>query len=114
MGKRVHGRTVHDVRELLYRTGFMPTRITHVDTSKGPRPVSSPGFKVEKHNDGKSVRLFHIMQNVRVDGMARVTRHSQMKMLVTYGTKLEQEGFTRIAVISRDSLEPFSLWRRAC
>jgi hypothetical protein len=60
MGKRAHGRLVREVREALYRTGFMPTRITRMDTPKGPRPVRSPGFKIEKHNDGKSVRLFHI------------------------------------------------------
>jgi hypothetical protein len=116
MGKRVHGRAVQDVRETLYRAGFMPTRITHLDTPNGPQPIRSPGFRVEKHNDGKSVRLFHLMTHVRVKEMDRVARlsleSSQMKRLVAYNTTLEQEGFTRIAVIKRDLLEPFSIWRR--
>lgn len=116
MGKRVHGRLVHEIRDTLYRAGFMPTRITQLDTPKGQHPVRSPGFKVEKHNDGKSVRLFHIT----TAGPAGATeRHStlspecaQAGKLVSYSAALEQAGFFRIAVNNQDRLAPYSLWQR--
>jgi hypothetical protein len=115
MGKRVHGRLVHEVREALYRAGFMPTRITQLDAPKGTRPVRSPGFKVEKHNDGKSVRLFHITSDDPWEAMERHSKLSlgyvQMRSLVSYNTALEQEGFSRIAINNRDPLAPYSLWR---
>jgi hypothetical protein len=79
-----------------------------MDTPKGTRPVRSPGFKVEKHNDGKSVRLFHI---TAVGPGEAIERHSklslgyaQTKRLVSYNTALEQEGFFRIAINNRDPL----------
>ncbi len=116
MGKRVHGRTVHEVRETLFRAGFMPARITQLETPGGRSPVHSPGFKVEKHNDGKSVRLFHVMAPARAEARSRVTMPSQegahMQKLIAYGATLEQQGFTRIAVNCRGRSGSYSLWRR--
>jgi hypothetical protein len=94
----------------------MPTRITQLDASKGTRPVRSPGFKVEKHNDGKSVRLFHITDVCPGEAMEHHSRLfpgcAQMRRLVSYNTALEQEGFFHIAINNRDPLAPYSLWRR--
>jgi hypothetical protein len=116
MGKRVHGRLVHEARDTLYRAGFMPTRITQLDTPKGPRPVRSPGFKVEKHNDGKSIRLFHITTAGPAEAIECHSRLSleraQMRRLTSYDKALEHEGFTRVAVNNRDRLTPYSLWQR--
>jgi hypothetical protein len=116
MGKKVHGRLVHEVREALLRAGFMPIRITQLDAPEVPRAVRSPGFKVEKHNDGKSVRLFHIMAGARAgtaDQHSRLSFESaQMKRLVAYDATLEQQGFTRIAVVGEGRLTPCSLWQR--
>jgi hypothetical protein len=116
MGKRVHGRLVHEVREALLRAGFMPIRITQLDAPEFPRAVRSPGFKVEKHNDGKSVRLFHITAGAREVATKRDSglsfESAQMKRLVAYGAALEQQGFTRITVIGGGRLTPCSLWRR--
>jgi hypothetical protein len=116
MGKKAHGRLVHEVREVLYRAGFMPTRITQLDTPRGLRAARSPGFKVEKHNDGKSVRLFHVTAGVSAEFMSRHSKLSpwcsQMERLLDYNTALEQEGFTRVAVHNRDRLASYSLWRR--
>lgn len=116
MGKKVHGRLVHEIREALLRAGFMPIRITQLDAPQGPRAIRSPGFKVEKHNDGKSVRLFHITAGAQAGAADRHSRLSferaQMKRLVAYEATLEQQGFTRIAVAGEDRLTPCSLWRR--
>ena len=116
MGKRVHGRLVHEVRDTLYRAGFMPARITQLETPKGPRGIRSPGFKVEKHNDGKSVRLFHVTAKMPAETMNRQARLSpgraQLETLHAYNTPLEQEGFTRIEVDHRNILTPYTLWRR--
>lgn len=113
MGKRAHGRLVHEVRDTLYRAGFMPTRITRLDTPKGPRPVRSPGFKVEKHNDGKSVRLFHITTAGPAEATGSHLECAQTRGRTSYDKALEQEGFTRVAVNNRDCLTPYSLWQRA-
>lgn len=113
MGKRVHGRLVHEVRDTLYRAGFMPTRITQLDTPKGQRPVRSPGFKVEKHNDGKSVRLFHITTAGPAEATERHLKCVQARGLAFYNKALEQKGFTRVAINNRDRLTPYSLWQRA-
>jgi hypothetical protein len=116
MGKRIHGRLVHEVREALFRAGFMPTRITQLDTPKGPSATRSPGFKVEKHNDGKSVRLFHIMTGVQAGAMGRhfkpFPESAQMKRLDAYDAALEQQGFARIAVVGGGRLAPYALWWR--
>ncbi len=115
MGKRDHGRLVQEVRGALYSAGFMPTRITQLDAPGGLRPVRSPGFKVEKHNDGRSVRLFHVMAAAG----ARERRHgmtlgyAQLSNLLSYNAALEREGFTRVGGDNQDDLAPYSLWRRA-
>ncbi len=117
MGKKAHGRLVHEVREALYRAGFMPTRITQLDTPGGLRAARSPGFKVEKHNDGKSVRLLHVMTGAAAKPSDRHSRLSlereQMKRLIGYNAALEQEGFARVAIHGQDRSAPYSLWRRA-
>ena len=114
MGKKTHGRLVHEIRQLLLRRGFDPTRVTHLATQKG---VRSPGFKVEKHNDGKSVRLFHVlpefMGEVRNRHVARPPRRVRRDRLFEYSVPLEQEGFTCIAVNNQGPLAPHSLWRHA-
>ena len=116
MGKRAHGRLVHEVRAALSRAGFIPSRVTQLDTPNGLRATRAPGFKVEKHNDGKSVRLFHILAGPpawAVDRHSRLSFESaQMKRLVAYEATLEQQGFTRIAVVGEGRLTPCSLWRR--
>jgi hypothetical protein len=87
-----------------------------LDDPNGSRSVRSPGFKVEKHNDGKSVRLFHVTAGDKVGVADRSTRlslaRSQMQKLLAYESALEREGFARVAVEGRDRLAPLSLWRR--
>jgi hypothetical protein len=116
LGKKAHGRLVHEIRQSLLRHGFDPTRITQLETQKGVREVRSPGFKVEKHNDGKSVRLFHVppsfAREVGNRHVARPIGRVQMDRLVEYGVPLKQEGFTCIAVNSHGPSAPHSLWRR--
>ena len=116
MGKKDHGRLVGEIRQSLLRRGFDPTRITQLETQKGLREVRTPGFKVEKHNDGKSVRLFHVMQTFVGEGRDRRFTlsggHVQREKLVEYGAPLMQEGFTCIAVNIHGPLAPYSLWRR--
>ncbi len=116
MGKKAHGRLVHEIREALYRAGFMPTRVTQLDTPKGLRAMHSPGFKVEKHNDGKSVRLLHVTTRVAAEPSDRHSRLSlereQVKRLIGYSAALKQEGFARVAPPIRDRPAPYSLWRR--
>jgi len=87
-----------------------------METPNGLRPARSPGFKVEKHNDGKSVRLSHRMTNpagaATIDLSSRQSLGSmQMKKLVAYHAPLEQEGYVCIAINSRDPLAIYSLWR---
>lgn len=116
MGKKAHGRLVHEIRQSLLRHGFDPTRITQMETQKGMREVCSPGFKVEKHNDGMSVRLFYVLPSpMREMGNRHVTRPKgrvQKDWLVEYGAPLEHEGFICIAFNSQGPLAPYSLWRR--
>ena len=115
MGKRDHGRLVQEARDALYRAGFMPTRITQLDVPGGLRPVRSPGFKVEKHNDGRSVRLFHVTAAAGARGRRhRMTLgHAQSSSLVSYNAALEREGFTRVGGDNQYGPAPYSLWRRA-
>jgi len=96
----------------------MPARITWLGTPGGsPRPVFSSGFKVEKHNDGKSVRLFHVTADIRAGAIGRgarqALRRSQMRSLEAYDKALDRDGFTRIEAEGGDRPARFSLWRRA-
>jgi hypothetical protein len=116
MGKKNHGRLVHEIRAALVERGFKPSKVTQMETANGLRPVHSPGFKVEKHNDGKSVRLSHRMTNPA--GAATTSLSSrqslgclQLKRLVAYHEPLEEEGYVCIAINSRDPLAIYSLWR---
>lgn len=118
MGKRDHGRLVHEIRDALIKHGFKPYRSTQLDTPEGLRGARSPGFKLDKHHDGKSVRLFYRMAVApSVEAMDRNSSQAQacalMKKLVRYNATLEQEGFTCLAINSHDPLASYSLWRRA-
>ena len=118
MGKRDHGRLVHEVRDALLKHGFAPTRLTRLETPEGVRTVRSPGFKLDKHHDSKSVRLsYRLAVQPEVDGTDWLSRQAlgaaQMKRLVSYHSVLEQEGFTCLELNSRNPLAPYSLWRRA-
>ena len=79
--------------------------------------MRSPGFKVEKHNDGKSVRLFHVLVSVGAGAIGRELRQalkrSQMRSLEAYEKALDHDGFTRIDADGGNRLARFSLWRRA-
>jgi hypothetical protein len=117
MGKRDHGRLVHDLRNTLIRCDFKPVHTTQVESPEGLRVIRSPGFKVEKHNDGKSVRLiYQLAVRPSKETMGWHSRQALgadlMRRLVHYNATLEQEGFTCIAINSRDPLAPYSLWRR--
>jgi len=78
----------------------MATRVTCLDGPKGARAVRSPGFKVEKHNDGKSVRLSHVSVGLPAEKSDRRYEPSQggarVNKLDAYSSALEQEGFIRI------------------
>jgi hypothetical protein len=117
LGKKDHGRLVHEIREALIKHDFKPTAVTQLETAEGSRAVRSPGFKLEKHNDGKSVRLSHRLavqpSNEALDWQSRQAMGgAQMKRLIRYNEALEQEGFICLAINSRDPLTPYSLWRR--
>ncbi len=117
MGKRDHGRLVQEIRTALINSGFEPSRITQMESAEGTRAVRSPGFKVEKHTDSKSVRLsYRVPRQPSGAEMSWHTRQSVgsvlMRKLVRYNATLEQAGFTCIAINSRDPLAPYSLWRR--
>jgi hypothetical protein len=116
LGKKAHGRLVHEIRRSLLRHGFDPARITRLENQRGVREVRSPGFKVERHNDGKSVRVFHVPPNflgeMRSHHRARRVGRVQRDRLVEYGVPLEREGYTCMAVSSHGPLAPHSIWRR--
>ena len=118
MGKKDHGRLVHEIRDALIKHGFEPTRITQLETAEGLRSHRTPGFQVEKHSDGKSVRLsYRIANRPSVEAMDWEARQALgcalIKKLARYNATLEHEGFTCIALNSRDPAAPYSLWRRA-
>lgn len=118
MGKKDHGRLVHEIRDALISGGFEPTQITPVESPEGKRALRSPGFKVEKHTDSKSVRLSHrtAQQSPSSEEMDWETRQAEgsalMRKLIRYNVPLERAGFVCIAVDSRDAFAPYSLWRR--
>ena len=118
MGKRDHGRLVSEIRSALLRRGFEPSRVTRLETPEGARTVRSPGFKLERHSDSKSVRLSYRGADgplpKATDLVSRqALGRARMKRLVGYNAPLEQEGFTCVGLDSRDPLAPYSLWRRA-
>ena len=118
MGKRDHGRLVHEIRDALIKHNFKPTRITQLETTEGLRSYRTPGFKVEKHTDSKSARLsYRAADTPSMEAMDWNSRQALgcalMKKLVAYNAVLEQEGFTCITINSRDPTAPYSLWRRS-
>jgi hypothetical protein len=117
MGKKDQGRLVHEIRDTLIKHDFKPVRITQIETPEGLRGIRTSGFKVEKHHDSKSVRLYYQMAlTPPVETMDWPSRQAlgaaQMKRLVRYNEILEREGFTCMSINSRDPSAPYSLWRR--
>jgi hypothetical protein len=119
MGKRDHGRLVHELRDALIARGFEPSRVTQLRDGAGVRSVRAPGFALQKHSDSKSVRLSHRAGRVTVPGPAadwadwQARGAAQMRLLVRYHGALEHAGFVCVGVDSRDPMNPYSLWRRA-
>ena len=116
MGKKAHGRLVHELRAALIRHGFKPTTSTALETPAGTLQVRTPGFSLQKHNDGKSVRLLPRLSRepaVLDRAAAQALGQVLMRHLVRYHAALEQEGFVCIDIRSHDPLEPYALWQRA-
>ena len=116
MGKKAHGRLVHELRAALIRHGFKPTTITTLEAPAGARQVRTPGFSLQKHSDCKSVRLRHRLSRepARLDrGAAQALGQVLVRHLVRYHAALEQEGFVCVDIRSHNPLEPYALWRRA-
>lgn len=107
MGKKAHGRLVHELRAALIRHGFKPTAVTMLATPEGARPVRTPGFSLQKHNDGQSVRLSYRLSR-EPTGLDRAAVQAQgqvlMRHLVRYHAPLEQAGFVCIELCSRNPL----------
>ena len=115
MGKKAHGRLVHEIRAALIKHGFKPTTSTTLETPEGTLQVRTPGFSLQKHNDGKSVRLFPRLSRepATLDrGAAQALGQMLMRHLVRYHAALEQEGFVCIDIRSHNPREPYALWRR--
>ena len=119
MGKRDHGRLMHELREALITRGFEPSRVTRLQDEADTRSVRVPGFSLQKHNDGKSVRLSHRAGRVVGEGPAtdwaewQARGEARMRLLVRYNAPLEGAGFVCVGINSRDPMNPYSLWRRA-
>jgi hypothetical protein len=119
MGKRDHGRLVHELRDSLVAQGFEPSRVTQLRDESGARSVRTPGFLLQKHTDSKSVRLSHRAGRVVEEGPGvtwakwRERGEVRLRLLVRYHAALERAGFACVGVDSRDPMNPYSLWRRA-
>jgi len=116
MGKKAHGRLLHEIRDALIRHGFKPTTITTLETPERVRGLRVPGFTLRKHNDGKSVLLTHRLSRDPVlpdRDAAQALGQVQMRHLARYHAALEPEGFVCVDIHSRDPVKPYALWRRA-
>ena len=113
MSKREQARLVHEVRDALIRRAFLPSRLVPLD---GPHTVRAPGFNVQKHGDGKSVRVSYEAGDAPPAGAGRGAAEAFGRLLLRglakYHEALEQEGYACLGIDSRDPLTPYSIWRR--
>lgn len=120
MGKRDQGRLVHEIRDALLAHGFLPTSVTEIkDADDNLRGIRHPGFTVQKHNDGRSVRVgYRATTPPPVKGYGWVELQAygevQMRRLVGFNSVLEEAGFICIQIESRNPVSPYSIWRRGC
>ena len=118
MGKRDHGRLVHELRDALIAHNFRPSGVTRLEGGADARSIRVPGFALQKHNDGRSVRLSHRTGHVGTPGPAadwaewQARGAAQMRLLVRYHAALEQAGFVCVGVDSSNPMNPYSLWQR--
>ncbi len=120
MGKRDHGRLVHEVRVALLESGFQPARVPQVAAavSGPPLGIRQPGFTIQKHNDGKSARLSYRSTAAPPDGLeGRAAQQAfgelMMRRLVSHNAALEGAGFVCLEINSQSPAAPYSVWRRA-
>ncbi len=120
MGKRDQGRFVHEVRSALLESGFQPTKVTQSEAAVNENQTSirQPGFTIQKHNDGKSVRLSYRSTAAPPDvSEGRAARQAfselMMRRLVNHNAALDAAGFVCIEINSQIPTAPYSIWRRA-
>lgn len=117
MTKRELARFVAEVRACLIAAGFKSSTITPLpDKAKGKVVAfRSPGFKLDRHLDGKSVRVSHRIAQPRSahdrEGAQR-RMLAQRQMLKEYGRALEAAGYVFYAFGCHRETGLFELWRR--
>lgn len=121
MGKRDQGRFVHEVRSALLESGFQPTKVTQSEAAavnENQLSIRQPGFTIQKHNDGKSVRLSYRSTAAPPDvSEGRAARQAfsetMMRRLISHNAALDSVGFVCIEINSEIPIAPYSIWRRA-
>ena len=119
MGKRDHGRLVHEIRNALLDSGFQPTKLTQPQAAVNAPPlcIRQPGFTLQKHHDGKSARLSYRSTSAPPISGGLVERQAfgevMMRRLISHNAALEGAGFVCLEINSQDVTAPYSVWRRA-
>ncbi len=120
MGKRDHGRLVHEIRNALLDSGFQPTKLTQAEAAVNGPPlcIRQPGFTLQKHHDSKSVRLSYRSTGAPspvAGGLVERQAFGEvmMRRLVSHNAALEGAGFVCLEINSQDVTAPYSVWRRA-
>ena len=120
MGKRDHGRLVHEIRNALLVSGFQPTKLTQPQAAVNAPPlcIRQPGFTLQKHNDSKSVRLSYRSTGAPspvAGGLVERQAFGEvmMRRLISHNKALEGAGFVCLEINSQDATAPYSVWRRA-
>ena len=120
MGKRDHGRLVHEIRNALLDSGFQPTKVTQPQTAVNAPPlcIRQPGFTLQKHTDSKSVRLSYRSPGAPSSAAGGLVERQafgevMMRRLVSHNAALEGAGFVCLEINSQDVTAPYSVWRRA-
>ncbi len=117
MTKREYGRLQKEIRNCLIEAGFQSSKITPMTDAQGKKigAFRSPGFKIDKFKDGRSIKLSVRLippGDIVTTNWIRNRLTYQKSFLKQYNAVLERAGYICFRSRGKEDFDLYSLWRK--